>query len=49
MGLAKMLGDQTAAVYAEVLRGVKAVQRRKLLHIHTPGPLVSKIPNIIIT
>lgn len=31
MGLAKMLGNQKAALYAEGLRGVKAVQR-SLLH-----------------
>lgn len=45
MGLAKMLGNQKAALYAEGLRGVKAVQRMKLLHIHMPAPLVSRIPN----
>lgn len=45
MGLAKMLGNQKAALYAEGLRGVKAMQRMKLLHIHMPAPLVSRIPN----
>lgn len=45
MGLAKMWGNQKAALYAEGLRGVKAMQRMKLLHIHMPAPLVSRIPN----